>query len=241
MTTVVPTLRNDDELGPLPDRPILVREGTQYPPTYKDVLMAPPPTPEDTPMASPPEQKSDYAQEVSSYDDADLRRYLNYTVSLYSCKYKDPLVTWGELIKKDYEHFKELLSTYVRIDTQTFNVLQSQLKPDDREEALHALRFYDTPEYLDYRKAAYLEYICNHKGRFNGKTWRFILENDYKYFMWAVQHTMGRHTKSFQILVECLRPDDIAAVKASKRKPAKIKRQNPCEMQDDEGEKNAAM
>lgn len=159
-------------------------------------------------------------------NDPDLVRYLQFTCNLYSCKYKEPPITWGELIHKDYPHFLELMKTYVRLDTKTFDILSKCIKPEHLEEAKTHQRFYDTREYLDYRIQKYLDYTCTHKGRFNGKTWRHILARDYKYFKWAVQNTMGRHTKTFQILVECLRPEDIETVKASKRQERKPEKEN---------------
>ena len=51
----------------------------------------------------------------------------------------------------------------------------------------------------------------------NGKTWRQIRAERYPYFMWSVGNSMGRDTKSFQVLVECLNPADQITVKTTNK------------------------
>ena len=78
-------------------------------------------------------------------------------------------------------------------------------------------------------KERFLLFNCQHKGKYNGKPWKDVQTTDYPYFMWAVKNTMGRHTKTFRVFVECLKPCDIELVKQSNRKPMKLATLVPAE------------
>ncbi len=158
------------------------------------------------------------SEDSNNFSHDDLLRYLQFDCTLFSCKYTDPWITWGEIIEQDYDHFKELMALYLPRESKTFLILFSQLKPEDRDWAKLHTRIYDTPEYENTQKERYLSYKCTHKGKHTNKTWRDVRKDSYGYFKWAVQNTMGRETKTFHYLAQCLRDKDVEAVRASVRK-----------------------
>lgn len=186
----------DDENMPPP--PVLKRETTQF-----------------APSCLPLERQSP----APLITDKELLQYLQYDVTLYSCKYKDPVRTWGEILAQDYPHFKDLLAHYLPLESKTYKILSQRLKPDDKIWADKEERVYDTELYTEQQKERYLNFKCNHKGKHNGKTWRQVREDSYGYFKWSVKNAIGRDTQTFRYLVQCLRPEDIEPAKLSERKP----------------------
>ena len=144
-----------------------------------------------------------------------IEKYLAYECDYKACKYKAPPMTWGELVKKDYDHFLYLMSEHVGVGTTTFNVLLSQLTEDDKEKAMNATRYRDTPEGMKEEEERYLKLKCGYKGKSNGKTWQDIKDKDYSFFVWAVGNAMGRETKSFEVFKRCLKPEDRELVEAT--------------------------
>jgi len=137
--------------------------------------------------------------------DADMvTRYLQYDCNYRACKYRDPLITWGELIDRDYDQFLELMKHHVPVQSNTFIALRSQLKPGHVFAASISVRERDTEEGMRLECKEYLNYVCNHKGRMNGKTWEAIRATDYSYFVWSVGNTMNRDTKTFNVMRNCL-------------------------------------
>ena len=138
-------------------------------------------------------------------DDQKRVRYLQYKCNYRHCKY--PNYTWGEIIRDDYDHFVDLMSHHVPAESKTFDVLKELLTKTDRENAKTTDRIKLIESPLE-RRERYLNMTCSHNGRMKGKTWRYILERDYNYFMWAVGNTMGRDTLTFATFVECLNEVD---------------------------------
>jgi len=139
--------------------------------------------------------------------DADMvTRYLQYECNYRACKYRDPVITWGELITKDYPQFLDLMMHHVPSQSNTFIALRSQLKPADVLAAAVSTRERDTDKGKQRECTEYLKYVCNHKGRMNGKTWGTIRATDYSYFVWSVGNTMNRDTKTFNVMKNCLTP-----------------------------------
>lgn len=140
-------------------------------------------------------------------------RYLQYVCNYRACKYTaDSKKTWGELIKDDYSHFVDLMKNHVPLESNTFKALSTDLHPPDLKECQTSVRAHDTPEAKQAEKDRFLDMTCTHNGRMNGKKWGDVLKNDYNYFMWSVGNAMGRETKTFNVLVECLTPSDKANV-----------------------------
>ena len=133
-----------------------------------------------------------------------VMRYLQYECNYKACKYRDPILTWGELHQQDYPEFLKLLCFHVPVTSNTFLALESQLQPTDKITARMAVRERDTPAGQNKECAEYLKYVCTHKGRMNGKSWGEIRALDYSYFVWAVGNTMGRETKTFNVMKNCL-------------------------------------
>lgn len=155
-----------------------------------------------------------------------LQRYLNYECTYKYCKYKGK--TWQQIINDDYPHFFQLMSDHVPADSQTFEVLSSQLMPTDIEHAKNSTRFVDTPVYKQQQLQKYMNMTCSHKGRMANKTWGEIYQKDYNYYLWAVGNTMGRHTRSYQVFLSALTKEDQEYVNntpkgkvSSKNKPQK--------------------
>lgn len=134
-------------------------------------------------------------------------RYLTYDCRYKRCKYQDPHWTWGELVKNDYDHFLELMSFEVPVDSNTFTALRTQLRAGDENVAMNTIRSRDTPKGCQDSQNQYLQYTCTHKGRMNGKTWKEIRALDYSYFIWAIGNTMGRETKTFNVLKTCIKEE----------------------------------
>jgi len=172
-----------------------------------------------TPFPSPPKLHRSFAAQVERSDMDQLNdedespqqrtaRYLNYECTYKACKYADPGMTWGQLVRDDYEHFKQLMHEHVPLESKTFDALKSQLRNDDLETAKNNVRFIDTPDQTKERVSRYMEMTCQHNGRMKGKTWKKIFELDYPYFMWSVGNTMGRDTRTFKTFVTCLKDED---------------------------------
>ena len=140
-------------------------------------------------------------------DDEQRTRYLQCDVAYRACKYPEAM-TWGQLFTKDYPHFVELLTFHVGVHTKIFHAFISLLSPADQEKARTATRFRDTLEGQAGRLDHYLSLECSHKGKMNGKTWRWIRDNNYGYYLWSVGNAMGRDTRSFSALFEGLRDGD---------------------------------
>jgi hypothetical protein len=135
-------------------------------------------------------------------DEAMTTRYLQYDCRYRACKYPD--VTWGALIEQDYDHFVELMSTEVPVDSNTFVALRSELKQEHVTDATSAVRTRDTVDGHAKIQKEFLDMKCTHRGRMGGKTWREIRLHDYSYFVWATGNSMGRETKTFRVLSSCL-------------------------------------
>jgi len=160
------------------------------------------------PPVPPPLTRSITRSVVDSWDDNEdpTVRYLQYECNYKTCVH--PGQTWGWIIKNDYPHFLHLMKTYVPRGSNTFTALRSQLRPGDIAESVNAVRHYDTEAGKAETKNIYLGYTCSHNGRMNGKTWKEISTKDYAYFCWAVGNTMGRETRTFEVLSSCLKPED---------------------------------
>lgn len=177
---------NADELDlPMPDPLPLRREVTYRDAVYRDDVSI---------------------TEELRVDPGMVTRYLQYECVYKECKHKG--VTWGELINSDYSNFADLMSNSVARDSNTFLALKGHLKPADLEFALTSTRHNETEEGKKESQEKFLDLICTHKGSMNGKSWRHIKTNNYSYFMWSIGNTMGRDTKSFKVLVTCLKPED---------------------------------
>jgi hypothetical protein len=177
-----------DDLTFLPPPPILRRHNAQSPGCIDDVI---------------------------TVDPQMTTRYLQYEVKYSDLKKEHKGITWGQLILDDYHHFVYLMSHSVAKDSNTFMALKSELKPDDLEFSWHTVRSRDTEEGKKAIRDRYLELKCSHKGAMNGKTWRQIRAEKYSYFMWSVGNSMGRETKSFDVLVQCLNPADQITVRTT--------------------------
>ena len=151
-------------------------------------------------------------------------RYLTYDCRYKRSKYQDPHWTWGELVKNDYNHFLELMCFEVPLDSNTFMALRTHLRPGDENVALNTIRTRDTSKGCQDSQEQYLNYTCTHKGRMNGKTWREVREKDYSYFIWAVGNTMGRDTKSFNVLKKCMKEEDQALIDKSPKGSLQVPR-----------------
>ena len=139
----------------------------------------------------------------------DELKYLQFDCGYYHCKYKNPTKTWGELVVDDYPHFLELMTNHVPVLSRTFMALKTHIKtPTEMTIALNTQRLQDTPDYIEQQKERFLELVCTHKGKMNGKTWREIYEKNYPYFFWSVGNTMGRDTKSFDVFRSLLVKQD---------------------------------
>ena len=113
------------------------------------------------------------------------------------------------MIEKDYAEFVELMSYSVAVNSNTFMALKGHLKtPGEVEHAQAAIRHSDTDDGKKKTQEKFLALTCGHKGAMNGKTWGEIKKIDYTYFLWSVANSMGRETKSFDILVQCLTEKD---------------------------------
>lgn len=141
--------------------------------------------------------------------------YKSFICAYKDCKYMNPPMTWGEIQEKDYEHFLYLLSNVVGVDTMTFKVLSTLLTDDDKKAATEATRYRDTPAGKKDEEEFYLQLKCNYNGKSKGKTWKYIKENNYSFFVWAVGNAMGRQTKSFNVFKRCLKPEDRELVEAT--------------------------
>lgn len=159
-----------------------------------------------------------------------LEKYKAYECDYKACKYKAPPITWGELLEKDYEHFLYLLSNHVGVDTNTFKVLSTLLKDEDKDTAITTTRHRDTPEGKKEQEERFLQLKCGYKGKSNGKTWQEIKDTNYSFFLWAVGNAMGRDTQSFNVLKRCLKPQDRELVESTpKGEVRKTKKQKKSE------------
>lgn len=175
--------------------------------------------------------KMDSTPEINmTVTEEQIERYKSFECDYKACKYKAPPITWGELHEKDYEHFLHLLSNYVGVDTNTFKVLSTLLKDEDKEGAVNTTRHRDTPDGMKEEEERYLQLTCGYKGKSNGKTWKSIKEDNYSFFLWAVGNAMGRDTKSFEVFKRCLKPGDRELVESTpKGEVRKTKRQKKSE------------
>lgn len=157
-------------------------------------------------------------------DEEKKTRYLQYECTYRACKYKDPLKTWGELVKTDYSHFCELMTNHVPLESTTFDVLKGELFPPDLKVAENTVRHQDTEKGQEEQLERYLDMKCEHRGRMHGKTWREILKKDYNYFMWSVGNTMGRDTRTFKTFIACLKTKDQTIVLSTEKGKVKTKK-----------------
>lgn len=157
-------------------------------------------------------------------DEAMVTRYLQYECNYRACKYRDPLFTWGEIHNQDYEEFKKLLAYHVPVTSNTFIALVTQLLPSDQFMARMAVRYRDTPTGQDEECNQYLNYKCTHQGRMNNKSWAEIRDTEYSYFVWAVGNTMGRETKTFNIMKKCLLPAHQKMVMQTEKGQVKVRK-----------------
>ena len=149
-------------------------------------------------------------------------RYLQYECRYKNCKYQDPKLTWGELVKQDYNHFVDLMCYDVPRDSNTFLALAQELKSGDMEKAMSTTRHRDTTEGKEKTCDEYLSFKCMHKGRMNGKTWRDVRNKDYSYFVWAVGNTMSRDTKTFRVFRDCLKENEQKMVDSHDKGQVKV-------------------
>jgi hypothetical protein len=150
-----------------------------------------------------------YTDDVWTVDAAMVTRYLQYEIRYSALTPKNVGLTWGQLIDKDYAEFVELMTYSVAVDSNTFMALKGHLKtPGEVEHAQAAIRHSDTDDGKKKTQEKFLALTCGHKGAMNGKTWGEIRKLDYSYFLWSVANSMGRETKSFDVLVQCLTEKD---------------------------------
>ena len=150
-----------------------------------------------------------YTDDVWTVDAAMVTRYLQYEIRYSALTPKNVGLTWGQLIDKDYAEFVELMTYSVAVDSNTFMALKGHLKtPGEVELAQAAIRHSDTDDGKKKTQEKFLALTCGHKGAMNGKTWGEIRKLDYSYFLWSVANSMGRETKSFDVLVQCLTEKD---------------------------------
>ena len=150
-----------------------------------------------------------YTDDVWTVDAAMVTRYLQYEIKYSALTPKNVGLTWGQLIDKDYAEFVELMTYSVAVDSNTFMALKGHLKtPGEVEHAQAAIRHSDTDDGKKKTQEKFLALTCGHKGAMNGKTWGEIRKLDYSYFLWSVANSMGRETKSFDVLVQCLTEKD---------------------------------
>jgi hypothetical protein len=161
--------------------------------------------------------------DIMEVDGDMITRYLQYECTYRMCKYKGADVkTWGELIKDDRAHFVFLLSSEVSVASNTFVALSSFLSPTELSTALTYTRRRDTAEGKDETCNDFLSLTCSHKGRMNGKTWAAVRALDYSYFVWAVANSMGRHTRSFTVFLECLHQKEKDLVLSAEKGQIKV-------------------
>ena len=150
-----------------------------------------------------------YTDDVWTVDAAMVTRYLQYEIRYSALTPKNVGLTWGQLIDQDYAEFVELMTYSVAVDSNTFMALKGHLKtPGEVEHAQAAIRHSDTDDGKKKTQEKFLALTCGHKGAMNGKTWGEIRKLDYSYFLWSVANSMGRETKSFDVLVQCLTEKD---------------------------------
>jgi hypothetical protein len=170
------------------------------------------------------EKQLEYESRLQPTDDNTLR-YLQFECTYRSCKYQDPLWTWGQLVKEDYDHFIELMKDHVPLGSKTFDALKDVLVPADLVLVEnHRTCFINSDEQKAKTKERYLNMLCTHNGRMKNKPWGTILKYEYNYFMWAVGNTMGRETRTFNSFVECLKPADKEVVLATPKGQVELKR-----------------
>jgi hypothetical protein len=153
--------------------------------------------------------------DVMEADVAMTARYLQYECKYRACKYPELTMTWGELFVYDYDHFRELLTHEVPLDSNTFVALRGHLKDEDVTKAFRTIRTRDTEDGKSKIRNEFLDMQCTHRGRMGGKTWREIREEDYSYFVWSVGNTMTRETKTYKVLSSCLDPHGTKLVNGS--------------------------
>jgi len=162
--------------------------------------------------------------EPMDVDDDPLTRFLNYECEYRICKYKNPLRTWGWIAQNDYAHFYELLSQHCPVDSKTYANLSLRLKPEDKAAADTTTRFINTPDGILERRNRLLSMRCGHNGRMKGKTWGYIYDKHYDYFLWSVGNAMGRQTRTFATFVDMLTPTDREMVHATPKGKVKVER-----------------
>jgi hypothetical protein len=139
--------------------------------------------------------------------------YLQYTCQYEACKYKGSNdITWGCMVTEDYGHFVYLMANHVPLKSHTYKVLRTQLGPEDQKYCDAQPRETESEEYKKKQLDKFLDLHCSHNGRMHGKQWREIRNKHYPYFVWAVGNTMGRLTKTFDVLSRGLQPEDLKMV-----------------------------
>jgi hypothetical protein len=159
----------------------------------------------------------DAKEDIEGPDQGMIDRYLQYEINYSDLLQQYKGLTWGALIVENYHHFVYLMAHSVAKDSNTFLALKGHLQPADREFAQKTTRTRDTQEGKQKTMDKYLQITCSHKGAMNGKTWHEIREKNYSYFVWSVGNVMGRDTKSFAVLVNCLNVKDQEMVKATEK------------------------
>ena len=114
---------------------------------------------------------------------------------------KEKALTWLDILENHYRHFVDLLSIHVSKDSDLFRSFFELLQPEDQTAVLKSQ---ENLSPLD----RFLNYKCMHNSRMKGKTWRFIREKKYPYYLWSVANTMSRTSRTFNALVEGLKPED---------------------------------
>jgi hypothetical protein len=127
--------------------------------------------------------------------------YLGFPCRYTHCKYKgESEMTWGEIIKHDYEHFVQLMTFHVPVESRTFKALCSHLVGVDLDVAKVSERFQDSKQGTELELARFMKMTCGHKGKKNGLPWGEIREKDYNYFLFSVGNCMGRDSKTFRVM-----------------------------------------
>lgn len=150
---------------------------------------------------------------MQEYDPETLKRLswpCNYTFHEEYVGGRDNVLTWLDIYENHYPHFVELLAKHVSKDTEIYRMFLPLVKPEDMATITKAQADVNTLE-------RFLNYKCMHNSSMKGKTWKFIREKKYSYYVWSVANTMSRNSRTFLALVEGLTPEDKEIVLATEK------------------------
>ena len=158
---------------------------------------------------------------MQEYDTETYKRLCwpcNYTFHDEYVGGPDKRLTWLDILENHYNHFVELLSAHVSSDTELYRMFLPLVKDEDKSKIEQAQSKLTPLE-------RFLNYKCMHNSTVKGKTWRFIREKKYSYYVWAVANTMSRTSRTFLALVEGLKPEDKEEVLRTEKGKYKVKKE----------------